>query len=94
MQFRLILSLLLLVTPFSASASCADRARVIVVLEERYGERPRAREISEHGVVELFASLEGSWSVTLTTDDGQTCLIDSGSGLIGPHPSAGPFDTG
>jgi hypothetical protein len=64
-------------------ARCLDRARVLDMLENRFGETRRAMGVA-HGnaVVEVFASAEsGNWTITVTLPGGMTCLLASGHGF-------------
>lgn len=58
---------------------CAARERVITFLVERLGEERRAIGLTGRGtVMELFASAQGAWTITITLPDGRTCLLVSG----------------
>lgn len=78
-----------LVTALGATAAsaqqarCADRARVLDLLENRYGETRRAIGLSaQDTVMEVFASDEtGNWTITVTLPSGVTCLVASGHGF-------------
>lgn len=74
------------VSPVPANAQqarCADRARVLDMLQTRFGETRRGMGIAaERAVMELFASAEtGSWTITVTFAGGTTCLLASGHGF-------------
>ena len=60
--------------------NCADRARVIERLAEGYGESRQSIGLgANNAVIEVFASLEtGTWTITVTTPQGLTCLVASG----------------
>lgn len=60
---------------------CDARDRVLAFLAERYGETRRSIGIAGEGaVMELFAAEgTGTWTLTVTLPDGQTCLVASGS---------------
>jgi len=62
---------------------CAERLRVVEILGGKYGEtRVGIGLASNASVMELYASSEtGSWTVTMTTPDGMTCLMVSGQGF-------------
>lgn len=68
----------------SASAqqarNCGPRAAVVETLGEKYGESRQGIGLDDRGaMLEIFASAEsGSWTITLTAPNGQTCLIASG----------------
>jgi hypothetical protein len=59
---------------------CADRDRVVSQLRTRYGESVRSVGLApQNRIVEVFASDEiGSWTITVTSADGTTCLMASG----------------
>lgn len=63
-----------------ASQYCAPRASVVERLAEKYGESRQSIGLGTQGsVVETFASNDtGSWTITVTTPNGVTCLIASG----------------
>ncbi len=60
--------------------NCADRERVVERLAEAYGESRQSIGLApNNSVVEVFASLEtGTWTITVTTPNGTTCLVASG----------------
>jgi hypothetical protein len=66
-----------------AGANCAERSVVLNELASKYRETRRAMGFAaETAVMEMFASVEtGTWTVTVTTPDGTTCLIASGTGF-------------
>jgi hypothetical protein len=70
----------LIASPLYAAPQCNQRAAVMAHLAEKYGETPRAAGLAANStVMELLASDEtGSWTITVTTPDGMTCLIASG----------------
>jgi len=59
---------------------CGERAEVVQTLEEKYQEVPVALALANSGsVVELFTSPNGAtWTLTVTTPLGKTCLIGAG----------------
>lgn len=63
------------------SRNCADRARVLEVLDDGYGERREAFGLAANNhVIEVFASLEnGTWTITATSPEGKTCILASGN---------------
>jgi hypothetical protein len=65
-----------------AASHCDARDRVVALLAERYGETRRSVGIAgDDAVMELFAAEEtGTWTITVTLPDGQTCLMASGVG--------------
>lgn len=73
----------ILATQIAFSApQCDTRDRVTALLADRYGESRRALGLAgETAIMELFASdATGTWTITLTLPDGQTCLMASGAG--------------
>jgi hypothetical protein len=70
----------LIASPLYAAPQCNQRAAVMAHLAEKYGETPRAAGLAANStVMELLANDEtGSWTITVTTPDGTTCLIASG----------------
>ncbi len=65
-----------------AAANCAERSVVLTELGGKYQETRRAIGIAGNNVVmEMFASADtGTWTLTITTPDGLTCLVASGNG--------------
>jgi len=63
-----------------ARGNCAPRDAVIERLAERYGETRQSVGLgANNAVVEVFASDEtGSWTITVTSPNGLTCLVASG----------------
>ncbi|KIC11828.1 hypothetical protein RA19_04105 [Leisingera sp. ANG-M1] len=62
------------------SRNCAPRDMVVKRLAEKYGESRQSIGMGQQGMVmETFASGEtGSWTITVTTPNGMTCLVASG----------------
>ena len=60
--------------------NCADRERVVERLAATYGESRQSIGLApNNSVVEVFASLEtGTWTITVTSPAGMTCLVASG----------------
>lgn len=60
--------------------NCAPRDAVIDRLAEGYGESRQSMGLgANNAVVEVFASSEtGTWTITVTTPNGMTCLVASG----------------
>jgi hypothetical protein len=78
----LLLALCAVATVAVASPQCGLRASVLEQLADRYGEARRGIGIAANGMVmELFANTGSqSWTITVTTPQGQTCLVASGTG--------------
>ena len=64
----------------SHSMICGQRDQVVNTLATRYGESVRSIGLApSNRIVEVFASDEtGSWTITVTSADGTTCLMASG----------------
>lgn len=60
--------------------NCAPRDTVVEKLAEGYGETRQSMGLgANNSVVEVFASDEtGTWTITVTTPNGVTCLVASG----------------
>ena len=75
---------LYIVTTTDAAAqnarNCAPREAVVDRLAEGYGETRQSMGLgANNAVVEVFASDEtGTWTITVTTPNGLTCLVASG----------------
>lgn len=80
---RIFLALLTICLPFAAHAQqgqCAPRDRVVAHLAAKYSETRRSVGLAANNMVlEVFASEEtGSWTITVTSAQGITCLVASG----------------
>ena len=60
--------------------NCGPRELVVSRLAEGYGETRQSMGLgANNAVIEVFASDEsGSWTITVTTPNGMTCLVASG----------------
>jgi hypothetical protein len=75
---------LILITQAHAQApQCGPRDVVVAQLADRYGETRRSIGLAANNMVmEVFASdASQSWTITITTPQGQTCLVASGQGF-------------
>jgi len=65
---------------YSQGANCAKREAVVSRLAQAYGETRQSIGLAaNNAVIEVFASDEtGTWTITVTTSDGRTCLVASG----------------
>lgn len=60
-------------------APCAPRERVVERLAERYGETLRSMGLDQgNGLVEIYTSDTGTWTMLLSLPDGRSCLLASG----------------
>ncbi|WP_234988868.1 hypothetical protein [Tropicibacter naphthalenivorans] len=59
---------------------CAPRDQVVDRLAAKYGETRQSMGLgSNNAVMEVYANVEGgSWTITVTTANGMTCLVASG----------------
>ncbi len=74
---------LILATHAAQSApQCAPRDTVMAALAGQYGETRRGMGLTaDQAVIEVFANdTSGTWTITATLPDGQTCLVASGQG--------------
>ncbi|MEL7091067.1 MAG: hypothetical protein AAFN94_04960 [Pseudomonadota bacterium] len=60
--------------------NCAPRDIVVTRLADGYGETRQSMGLgANNSIVEVFASEEsGTWTITITTPNGLTCLVASG----------------
>lgn len=63
-----------------AGRQCAPRDAVVERLSSTYGETRQSIGLGDQGVmIETFASSNsGTWTITVTTPNGLTCLVASG----------------
>lgn len=63
-----------------SARNCAPRDAVVERLAESYGESRQSMGLgANNAVVEVFASPEsGTWTITVTSATGVTCLVASG----------------
>ena len=77
--------LLLSSVPASAQGQpqCGPRAAVVAQLAQKYAETRRSIGIAANNtVMEVYASDESAtWTITVTTPQGLTCLVASGQGF-------------
>ena len=75
------LSLILPATTVHAQPRCAPRDNVIAKLQNDYGETRRSIGLAKNNsLVEVHASgTSGTWSITVTTPNGTTCLVAAGN---------------
>jgi hypothetical protein len=79
---KVLMALLIsaLATPLMAQGrNCAPRQAIVDRLANGFSESRQAIGIgSNNSVVEIFASEMGSWSITVTSPNGLTCLVAAG----------------
>ena len=64
----------------SSTRNCGPRDMVVERLAAGYGETRQSMGLgADSSVIEVFASPEtGTWTITVTTPNGTTCLVASG----------------
>lgn len=77
---RFILALLLTTTPALAAPKCAAHDDVAASLATKYSEVRRSIGMVRDGsMMEIYAAPDtGTWTMTITLPNGQTCLIAAG----------------
>ena len=80
MALSVAVAALFMTTSARAQTNCADRAMVVERLAAKYGESRRSVGMAaNNSVVEVYANDgTGSWSIVVTTPNGQSCLVASG----------------
>lgn len=78
--FALAAAAFLPTTSLAQGQNCSNRDQVVERLSEKYGESRQSIGMAPKGrVVEIYASLEtGTWTITVTSPNGITCLVASG----------------
>ena len=73
---------------------CAQREMVLDELTGRYGEEVRGMGLAhQNRIVEVFVSEEtGTWTITVTSPNGMTCLMAAGQHFATMEPSAAGED--
>ena len=82
-MLRMILLALFLLLPYSSGASaqypCTDRTVVVELLDEKYKEHQTAVGILDsRGLLEVFVSEDGTWSIIISSPRGISCLMFTG----------------
>ncbi len=75
-----VLATFLTSSAWALAPNCIERDRMVRNLAKKYDERSIAFGLGDNGIVyELLKSKSGtSWTLVMTTIDGNTCLIASG----------------
>ena len=61
------------------AAVCSERKKFTTFLSKKYKEMPKAVGlVSNTGMMEVYVSEQGTWSILMTTPNGITCLIAAG----------------
>lgn len=75
----LALAIILICPSAKAQMACGERKEIVKALEKGHQEQKTAAGLSGNGgLVELFTSETGSWTILLTIPGGPTCLLGSG----------------
>ena len=78
-SFLLMATFLLSSTQQANAAVCSDRKKFTTYLSEKYKELPKAIGlVSNSGLMELYVSKKGTWSILMTSPNGIACLIAAG----------------
>lgn len=65
--------------PVFAQNLCGERVDIIDTLQKRYQEIPVSMGLAGNGgIVEVFASQKGSWTILLTRPTGVSCVVSAG----------------
>ena len=91
--FAGLIALWMLVWPAKADASiqCASHAKMTAFLIEKYNEAPRANgTINSTNIMEMYVSMQGSWTVLLTRNDGLACIVAAGQNYEDVPHEPGP----
>lgn len=67
---------------------CGPREQVIAHLTENFAEARVAMALDPRGIVEIWVAQGGSFTVTITTPEGNTCLLSAGQHWTTPAPLA------
>jgi len=85
-----VLAFLLVVSFFPVSAQpanaaiCSERKKFTAYLSKKYNEQPKAVGlVSNSGMMEVYVSEQGTWSILMTSPNGITCLIAAGDNWEG-----------
>ncbi len=81
LSFGLLSVIFIVSTAYANQTSCAKRGDVIAELNSRYGESPQSTGLMPNGhMLETFAHQQtGTWTILITTPEGTSCMIASGS---------------
>lgn len=60
------------------SVLCGSRDAIHAQLERKYGELPVSRALLAGRVLEVLASRKGTWTMTMTTPAGASCIVATG----------------
>ena len=62
-----------------AQSKCGDRTSIARTLSNKFSEAPVANGLTKDGaVIEVIASVSGSWTMILTLPTGESCFLAAG----------------
>ena len=63
----------------NASFQCGAHKQMIEVLASKYSEAPKAiGTVNERRFMEVYVSKSGSWTILVTSADGNSCIVAAG----------------
>ena len=66
-----------------AGSMCGERGALVGLLKQQFGEEQEDAALqSEQTLVELFASEKGTWSILVSSPNGNSCVVAAGKGLV------------
>ena len=82
MSFVAALAAVSLVTvagPAKAAPPCGNHAKIVDFLGNKYKESRRVMGVvNSTAVMEIFMSPQGTWTIVITSTDGQSCITAAG----------------
>lgn len=79
---RITLAMLALIAGPAAAQQCGATDDLRAALSARYGETVIARGLDAQGrLVEMWGADTGTWTLTVTTPQGLTCIVGAGEGF-------------
>jgi len=88
-RYWLALCMCAVAIPAAAAPICGPREKVTQELTKRYGEVPQVMGLNNSGVMEVWASESGGWTVTITRPDGVMCVLGAGHAFERMPPAYG-----
>ena len=71
----------LLAWPAAAIPQCSPRDRMLELLWQNFQEQRRAVGVTSGGaLLEVMSSASGSWTIIITSPEGQACVLGGGHG--------------
>lgn len=70
------------------AAACGPRDAIVEALDGKYAERRLGAGLQPgRGVIEVYASESGTWTLLLTLPNGASCVLAAGEAWSGPAPA-------